>query len=194
MKTRGFTIIEMLVIVVIAAILSALLVVGIGEARKFALRSSCMSNLSQLMIATKLYSADSDGYMPPYGFFHTTQYFANRAGWKGALMQYKASDDQFYCPADPHRRTATRGEWHDHLDTSYTLTISALALAEPGASTFRLNLDRAPQPASTGLYLDQETIIRDDSGQTINRYTSHGERFNVVYIDGHVSNERLPVR
>ncbi|MDX2064671.1 MAG: type II secretion system protein [Fimbriimonadaceae bacterium] len=189
---RGFTLVEMLVIVAIVAIVSALLTVGISEGRKVAFRSTCLQNLYQLGVATKLYTADADGYLPPYGMWSTFSYEANRAGWKRVLMTYGMSDHQFYCPADPYARSATRGQWHDHLDTSYTFTIPAYAFAEPNTKTFRLNMDRIPDAAATPLYLDQEHLVKDDTGHVQRRWTAHGDQFNALYVDGHVQTDRLP--
>ena len=65
-KLRGFTLVELLVVVAIIAILLALLVPVLGEARRFARRVYCSSNLHQLGVASRSYLNDHDDILPPY--------------------------------------------------------------------------------------------------------------------------------
>jgi prepilin-type N-terminal cleavage/methylation domain-containing protein len=63
----GFTLIELLVVIAIIAILAAVLFPVFAQAREAARRSACMSNLSQLNKALKLYSQDYNNRFP-YGY------------------------------------------------------------------------------------------------------------------------------
>jgi prepilin-type N-terminal cleavage/methylation domain-containing protein/prepilin-type processing-associated H-X9-DG protein len=58
-KLKGFTVIELLVVIVIIAILAAMLLPMIGVPREKARRAICMSNLKQIGLAIAMY-ADSD--------------------------------------------------------------------------------------------------------------------------------------
>ncbi|MDX2064670.1 MAG: hypothetical protein SFX74_02900 [Fimbriimonadaceae bacterium] len=182
----------MLVIVAIVAIVSALLTVGISEGRKVAFRSTCLQNLYQLGVATKLYTADADGYLPPYGFVRLEDYDADRAAWKRALNKYGAKDGQFFCPADPHARTAFVGNWHDFRDTSYTLALSMTFPAERKSGVFRVSVDTFSRPSEQILYHDQEWKQPGIDGFGVPLMTGHGDVLNAVYLDGHVATQRIP--
>ncbi len=62
----GFTLVEVLVVVSILALLSALLFPAFGRSRENARRAHCSSNLRQIGLAIALYRDDSDGINPRY--------------------------------------------------------------------------------------------------------------------------------
>lgn len=65
-KRDGFTLIELLVVVAIIAILAAMLLPALRNAREKAKGSVCASNLLQLYKAVCLYGDDHNGYTIPY--------------------------------------------------------------------------------------------------------------------------------
>ncbi len=63
-RSKGFTLIEILVVIAIIAILAAILFPVFARARENARRSSCQSNLKQIGLAMMQYTQDFDETMP----------------------------------------------------------------------------------------------------------------------------------
>jgi len=65
-KAAGFTLIELLVVIAIIAILAALLMPALENARESASRVGCLSGARQVALGVKLYQQEHDGWMPSY--------------------------------------------------------------------------------------------------------------------------------
>ena len=63
-RSRGFTLVELLVVIAIIAVLIAILLPVLSKAKQASQRTVCMSNVRQLTIAFRMYVEDNKGYMP----------------------------------------------------------------------------------------------------------------------------------
>jgi prepilin-type N-terminal cleavage/methylation domain-containing protein/prepilin-type processing-associated H-X9-DG protein len=64
MRKSGFTLIELLVVIAIIAILAAILFPVFARAREAAIRSSCLSNINQLVKSALMYVQDNSETLP----------------------------------------------------------------------------------------------------------------------------------
>jgi len=112
---RGFTIVELLVVITIIGLLMALLIPAVAGARERARAAQCLTNISQISKAAQTYTMEKGGFYPPYvagpatGSFNASSN-PNR-GWPFLLASYfdKADVlvtdsiqlDILVCPSDP---------------------------------------------------------------------------------------------
>ena len=111
LRAYWFTLIELLVVVGLIAILIAVLLPAIAQAREKGRRVSCTSNLRNLGMALRVYSADADESFPP----------GDNAAGLGLLVEMNQIKSMkiFLCPSTKttHERTATLTD--THLDYVY---------------------------------------------------------------------------
>lgn len=126
-RTKAFTLIELLVVIAIIAILAAILFPVFAQAKVAAKKTSCLSNVKQMAVASQLYLGDYDDNYPinsrsePSGFtFSNTLYWyfgliltsgstAELQPERGLLYPYQKSGQIVDCPDGSQIRPSTGG-------------------------------------------------------------------------------------
>src|SRR5213075_2446591 len=67
MKRRGFTLVELLVVIGIIALLIGILLPALNKARESARQVKCLSNIRQLALATMSFAGEHKSQMPGRG-------------------------------------------------------------------------------------------------------------------------------
>ena len=189
MTKHAFTLIELLVVIAIIAILAAMLLPALNQARENAKTTQCLNKLKTLHNIIMLYAGDSDGRIPAHdgNSYSSTGY---SQAWARKLFPSGKYDAKSYwsyvaCPSekiDP----AQKGGRPDYI---YNYDIST-GKASKKLSSIRL-------PSAAGLLVDRTPINASwvfKRWDTDAGYTEptcyfdfrHNERLNVVFFDGHV--------
>jgi len=209
---RGFTLIELLVVISIIAVLAAMLLPAIRVVRGLALGTRCAGNLSQINLASGVYSEEWNGCLVP------SYNGLNYRFWYDALADHL---DEAATIANPTRGRILRGcpgwlpsvsfaelpasGWQWQQYSGYCETIF-LAPPPPGppyksdctcynptwwADYFNNPLGRISKRALRPFIFDTGTAAFGMAGwtmtqQQIDDMERHAGRANVLFFDGHI--------
>lgn len=93
---RGFTLVEILVVIGILMLLGALLFPVFSRARENGKRTVCLSNLKQVALSLEMYTQDNNRRYPPAPPTPPT----GLLGWSWAVKDIAKSDEIFQCPSE----------------------------------------------------------------------------------------------
>ena len=94
-RGRAFTLIELLVVLAIIAILAAMLLPALNNAKGRAWATSCLGNLKQIGVATALYADDNNNALPRSSH--------QGASWVATLQPYAGGTNLWRCKRDPNK-------------------------------------------------------------------------------------------
>jgi prepilin-type N-terminal cleavage/methylation domain-containing protein len=150
---RGFTLIELLVVIAIIAILAAILFPVFAKAREQARKTSCLSNLKQIGMATMAYTQDYDETLPMASLGACPG--PNAFGWADMIYPYVRNAGVFNCPsmANPKMTLNTSVNpprfWRDRGGTGAGVTNDCVTGTAVGQRnyTYAVNAFAAPAQA-----------------------------------------------
>jgi prepilin-type N-terminal cleavage/methylation domain-containing protein/prepilin-type processing-associated H-X9-DG protein len=213
-QCRGaFTLVELLIVIGIIAVLTAILMPALNKARDQAKRAQCMASLRDLGIAVHVYASENDGCLPA---------FTGGGNWlwdlpyntRDAILRAGAARQNMYCPC---------GEWQDQdslwwysgqpannqgfavtgyfwmtkrLDGSFP----ALTAVHKSEYLDHVNYDRILNVGPANAVLASDAVISQNGkfggiqgGWASRHQTNHlgpdarPEGGNILYLDGHVA-------
>lgn len=173
---RGFTLLEILVVIGIILLLAAVLFPVVSRVRATGRRTTCASNLRQLGVALNLYAQDVRSLYPVIDADAASNP-DKCAPWADKLFPYVKSEKIFECPSNPYglyRSGCPADDKSDpeHVTTwsgSYNLNINyGFALRNAQGQITRAYIPRATM--STARYTRPSTtiLVLDGDGTYVN--------------------------
>ena len=181
MQKKFFTLIELLVVIAIIAILAAMLLPALQQARARAQGTACISNLKNLYFGLSAYADANREFFPAA---NSTVYYAERKkkytyfGWTAVLVMYKllpeykkgSKSNIYLCPTGTYAPATSQG-WDDAGSVSYGLAKGTtgwgqLAYYEPADTYYHANRKEFLEPAKRNAILGGDSIHTKSLYQT----------------------------
>lgn len=195
---KGFTLVELLVVIGIIAVLIAMLLPALAKARAQGLAIVCASNMRQAGIALRMYQSEFKGYLPLA--------VSDQLVWQHRLVKYIGGDR----PYEKIRCAAIEIEMNGTSTLSFGLNV---VLVQFNSTTLYKRTDKLRNPAKIILVADTRMRVPVTGANPYNSsfelmplmgfpYTAytgsgiadyrHSKMANVLYLDLHVTRDVLP--
>lgn len=202
---HSFTLIELLVVISIIAILAAMLLPVLSQARDSARRTGCTNNMKTLGTAMMLYAGNNDDFCPAafewdnlgasaygnYGFYkQLTEYMGGKAG---AIFP-----DKYLCPQRTQKDTDIKGYAMPAMYT--TVSADQIAMGGRGGILAPVKITRVRRPPACPAFVESDNTRYRLSYDIVRSYPAqlqgsdyggllrnvHRRGSNFCFADGHV--------
>lgn len=200
--SKIFTLIELLIVIAIIAILTALLLPALTQARNKGRAIVCTGNMKQIALAAVSYASDSDDIILPgkqnYAGSEWYKLLTQKELGYGLVFENGVQKGPFICPAEPVKAINLTGFFkHTHYLTNLWLCGNYGASNTNHGKCFKTNEVRRPSLAIQ--YTDSN--YKDSFGTTYTSFfgyrhgagnspvtltVSYNGPANISFVDGHV--------
>ncbi len=213
MKRERFTLIELLIVIAIIAILAAMLLPALNNARERANATNCSGNLKQIGLSMLLYSQDFSDYYIPYLDATETSW-----AWRLKDSGYVKSPKLYYCLSAMRVLTAPStsgkdnaianpdvsskyssitygynyyhcgGDYGNLPDPDWKMSPARLGMFKFPSRKIMSGEARKAEPTQAGTNALNPNVSSLTSTNRI--HTVHNNAANILWIDGHGSLEQ----
>ena len=189
-KTRVFTLIELLIVIAIIAILAGMLLPALNKARDNGKAISCVSNLKQLGIHAAAYSVDYHDYVLPACSWLTS----STAYTYARILENCGYVDHSWHPTSSHRGIFLCRSESKTMDYYYGYNSQLnSAVGSDSATTYAgLKITKVIQPGKRfvlgdggGEYLIYSKLLLPQAGYRLR--PRHQNGVNFLFLDGHAA-------
>lgn len=208
---KGFTLVELLVVIVIILTLASISFVMVNKGKISAAKAECINNMRQLWLGASQFAEDHNGRLPANGMDDDGDTpIDESAGWMVAVAPYLYGEQgasgklflegRFRCPTDPNVRKYAKSE---KVEASYE-TVSYVPWTD-GSSDLQnpqspINISRGLNQGSVAWLSDGDAIpinLNVTSESEFSKYVlpaaiRHEGGVNVLYVGGNIKTIQDP--